>query len=91
MKVNERQEITFFVDLDGNEVYVGDQVAAAANNSGGLRIGEVLKITGVYHDGIGYRRIRVKVRVTKTSGGVSYGPKPYNMTYDGDSVVKLRA
>lgn len=90
MGKSERQSLKFFTDIDGKVVFEGDWVAAAARNSGGLRIGEVLEITGVYMgDGIGFRRIRVKVRVEKASGGVSFGPKPYIMTYDGDSVVKI--
>lgn len=90
MGKSERQSLNFFTDLDGNTVFEDDWVACAVNNSGGLRIGRVLEITGVYMgDGKGFRRIRVKVRVEKTTPGVSWGGKPYTMTYDGDSVVKL--
>lgn len=100
MGKSERQPLNFFTDLDGNTVFEDDWVAAAAGNYGGLRIGRVLEITGVYKgDGQGFKCIRVKVQIEKATGltGQKYNketerwePKPYTMTYDGESVVKLR-
>lgn len=46
----EVENVDFVVDLDGNEVRVGDRVAYAAvdGRSGGLRIGKVLEIRAAH-------------------------------------------
>lgn len=94
-----REDIAYYRDIAGNLVSVGDGVAAATRNASGLRVGEVLKITGRYASGIGYRQVRVQVRVEITGNSMagqkynkethSWEAKPFTMTYDGESVVKL--
>lgn len=96
---SERQHLAYFRGLDGRLIARGDRVAATCRNYGGLRIGEVLEITGAYEFAIGYRDIQVKVRVELASDprvGVKYDPltgkfmpKPYTMTYDATRVVRL--
>lgn len=99
-----RESIVWFEDLAGNVVYVGDRVAVAVASKyyNGLRLGEVLEVTGVW-DAVksAWTGIRVKVNVDTTSrggwAGHSYNmatgqweSKPYVKTYDAASrVVKI--
>ena len=100
--MSERAEIAFFTDLAGNEVYVGDRVAVAVASKyyDGLRLGNVLEITGRFDDEAGkYVDIRVKVRVDTTTGFAGskfnyetkqWESKPYFKTYDAaNRVVKI--
>lgn len=98
--MSERVEIAFFHDIIGRMAAVGDQVAVAvaSRRYTGLRIGELLKITGVFRDDA-YRDIRVTVRVTTTTDGAgeryntetrSWERQDYTFTYDAaNRVVKL--
>lgn len=96
---NKTASLAYFTDLAGQHVWVGQRVAVAARNYGGLRLGRVVEITGVYRNGVGYENIRVKVKVSKATGGWigerwnpdtnRMEPKPYSMWYDGGAVVRL--
>jgi hypothetical protein len=97
-----REQISWFEDLAGNDVFVGDRVAVAVSSRSytGLRLGEVLEVTGIWDDrDCEWTHIRVKVQVEMTSdlAGLKYnretkqwGRKPYIQTYDAaDRIVKL--
>jgi hypothetical protein len=98
---SERVKIAWFHDIQGNEVNVGDRIAVAVSGDSykGLRIGEVLEMTGVWEAGKSEpSRVRVKVQVENTSdhAGWKYDPdsktykaKPYVQTYDVDKRVVL--